>query len=55
MPPASSGANVSAQYFAAVDYVDTELLDESKDKKELDLRSQAGFRELAKRATTGRR
>ena len=34
----------SAQYFAAVDYVDTELLDESKDKKELDLRSQAGFR-----------
>jgi CRISPR-associated protein Csb1 len=35
----------SAQYFAAVDYVETELLDESKDRKELEQRSQAGFRD----------
>ncbi|MGE0008577.1 MAG: type I-U CRISPR-associated RAMP protein Csb1/Cas7u [Parvibaculaceae bacterium] len=35
----------SAQYFAAVDYVEADLLDESKEKKELDQRSQAGFRD----------
>lgn len=37
--------NRSAQYFSAIDYVDKELLDQSKDKKELDRRSQAGFRD----------
>ncbi|HTT78348.1 MAG TPA: type I-U CRISPR-associated RAMP protein Csb1/Cas7u [Stellaceae bacterium] len=37
--------NRAAQYFAAVDYVETGLLDQSKDKKELVQRSQAGFRD----------
>jgi CRISPR-associated protein Csb1 len=37
--------NRAAQYFAAVDFVETGLLDQSKDKKELDKRSQAGFRD----------
>jgi CRISPR-associated protein Csb1 len=35
----------SAQYFSPLDYVETGLLDQSKDKKELDQRSQAGFRD----------
>jgi CRISPR-associated protein Csb1 len=35
----------AAQYFAAVDYVEVELLDQSTVKKELDQRSQAGFRD----------
>ncbi len=35
----------AAQYFSSVNYVDTELLDDSKDRKELDRRSQAGFRD----------
>lgn len=34
----------AAQYFAAVDYVEAELLDPSTQKKELDQRSEAGFR-----------
>jgi CRISPR-associated protein Csb1 len=35
----------SAQYFSAVDYVKTGLLEQSKEKKELEQRSQAGFRD----------
>jgi CRISPR-associated protein Csb1 len=35
----------AAQYFAALDYVEAELLDPSTQKKELDQRSQAGFRD----------
>lgn len=35
----------SAQYFAAVDYVEAGLLDRSTEKKQLDQRSQAGFRD----------
>jgi CRISPR-associated protein Csb1 len=35
----------AAQYFAALDYVEAGLLDASTQKKELDQRSQAGFRD----------
>jgi CRISPR-associated protein Csb1 len=35
----------AAQYFSSVDYVETGLLDQSRDNKELDRRSQAGFRD----------
>jgi CRISPR-associated protein Csb1 len=35
----------AAQYFSAIDYVETGLLEQSKDKKQLDQRSQAGFRD----------
>ena len=37
--------NRAAQYFAAFDFVETGLLDVSTNKKELDQRSQAGFRD----------
>lgn len=37
--------NRAAQYFSAVDYIETGLLEQSKEKKELDQRSQAGFRD----------
>jgi CRISPR-associated protein Csb1 len=37
--------NRAAQYFVAIDYVEAGLLDQSKDKKELDQRSKAGFRD----------
>lgn len=35
----------AAQFFAALDYVEAKLLDASTQKKELDQRSQAGFRD----------
>lgn len=35
----------AAQYFSAIDYVETGLLEQSKDKKQLDQRSRAGFRD----------